>query len=63
MASLFGGAVSSLTAPSTNAAGVPAEPRQSATAPAPLPSTAADRDALALAAKDLADYQRLTTEG
>ncbi|MGC1648845.1 MAG: UPF0182 family protein, partial [Candidatus Sulfotelmatobacter sp.] len=63
MASLFGGAVSSLTTPSTSAAAVPAEPTRSATASATLPP-AADRDALiADAAKDLADYQRLTAEG
>jgi uncharacterized protein len=63
MASLFGGAVSSLTAPSTSAAAVPAEPTRSATSSATLPQ-AADRDALiADAAKDLADYQRLTAEG
>jgi uncharacterized membrane protein (UPF0182 family) len=64
MASLFGGAVSSLTAPSTSAAAVPAEPTQRATASATSPPPAADRDALiAQAAKDLADYQRLTAEG
>ena len=63
MASLFGGAVSSLTAPSTSAAAVLAEPKRS-TASATLPPTTADRDALiADAAKDLADYQRLTAEG
>ena len=64
MASLFGGAVSSLTAASTSAAAVPAEPTQRATASATSPPPAADRDALiAKAAKDLADYQRLTAEG
>jgi uncharacterized membrane protein (UPF0182 family) len=64
IASLFGGAVSSLTAPSTSAAAVPAEPTQRATASATSPPPAADRDALiAQAAKDLADYQRLTAEG
>jgi uncharacterized membrane protein (UPF0182 family) len=64
MASLFGGAVSSLTAPSTSAAAVPAEPARSATSSATSPPPAADRDALiAQAAKDLADYQRLTAEG
>jgi hypothetical protein len=62
MAALFGGAVSSLTAPSTSAAAVPAEPTRSATSSAASP--AADRDALIVqAAKDLADYQRLTAEG
>ena len=64
MASLFCGAVSSLTAPSTSTAAVPAEPTQRATASATSPPSAADRDALiAQAAKDLADYQRLTAEG
>jgi uncharacterized membrane protein (UPF0182 family) len=64
MASLFGGAVSSLTAPSTSAAAVPAEPTRSATSSATSPPSGADRDALiAQAAKDLADYQRLTAEG
>ena len=64
MAALFGGAVSSLTAASTSAAAVPAEPTQRATASATSPPPAADRDALiAKAAKDLADYQRLTAEG
>ena len=63
MASLFGGAVSSLTVPSTSAAAVLAEPKRSP-ASATLPPTAADRDALiADAAKALADYQRLTAEG
>jgi uncharacterized membrane protein (UPF0182 family) len=62
LASLFGGAVSSLTAPSTSAAAVPAEPARGATASTALP--AADLNALiAEAAKDLADYQRLTAEG
>ena len=54
MASLFGGAVSSLSAPSTSAA---AESAAS-------PQSAADLNALiAEAAKDLADYQHLTAEG
>ena len=62
LASLFGGAVSSLTAPSTSAAAVPAEPAQGAPASTALP--AADLNALiAEAARDLADYQRLTAEG
>jgi hypothetical protein len=62
LASLFGGAVSSLTAPSTSAAAVPAEPARGATASTALP--AADLNALiAEAARDLADYQRLTAEG
>src|ERR1700728_2389561 len=64
MASLFGGAVSSLTAPSSSAAPVPAEAGRSAPASAASPPPAADRNALiAEAAKDLADYQRLTAEG
>jgi uncharacterized protein len=59
MAALFGGAVSSLTA-----AAVPAEPARGAPAFAPSPQPAADLSALiAEAAKDLADYQRLTAEG
>ena len=59
MASLFGGAVSSLSAAAviTEAA---AHPSPSAASPQP----AADLNALiAEAAKDLADYQRLTAEG
>ena len=57
MASLFGGAVSSLTSPSIAAA--PAESQRNAAAQA-----APDLNALiAEAAKDLADYQRLTADG
>jgi hypothetical protein len=61
MASLFGGTVSSLSAP----AGAPA----SSAAATPAPTTASLRPAddlnalIAQAAKDLADYQRLTAEG
>jgi uncharacterized membrane protein (UPF0182 family) len=59
MAALFGGAVSSLTA-----AAVPAEPVRGAPTYAASPQPAADLNALiAEAAKDLADYQRLTAEG
>jgi uncharacterized membrane protein (UPF0182 family) len=59
MAALFGGAVSSLTA-----ASVPAEPVRGAPAFAASPQPAADLSGLiAEAAKDLADYQRLTAEG
>jgi uncharacterized protein len=59
MAALFGGAVSSLTA-----VAVPAEPVRGAPASAASPQPAADLNALvAKAAKDLADYQRLTAEG
>ena len=62
LASLFGGAVSSLTAPSTSSAAVPAGPARGATAFTASP--AADLNALiAEAARDLADYQRLTAEG
>jgi uncharacterized membrane protein (UPF0182 family) len=62
MASLFGGAVSSLTAPSTSAAGTPAESARKTPTSVALP--AANLNALiAEAARDLADYQRLTAEG
>jgi hypothetical protein len=60
MAGLFGGAASS-----TSAAAIapPAEPARVATASA-APQPVAGRDALIVeAAKDLADYQRLTSEG
>jgi len=57
LASLFGGAISS-----TSAAAVPAEPARGA--PASTASPADDLNALiAEAARDLADYQRLTAEG
>src|ERR1700694_5036341 len=59
MASLFGGAVSSMSA-----AAVPAESERRTPASAASPQPAADLNALiAEAAKDLADYQRLTAEG
>jgi uncharacterized membrane protein (UPF0182 family) len=59
MASLFGGAVSSLTA----AAGS-SEPVRGAPTSTASPQPAADLNALIVeAAKDLADYQRLTAEG
>jgi uncharacterized protein len=61
MASLFGGAVSSMSA-----AAIPAEPVRGAPASAAPPQAAADVSLNALiaeAAKDLADYQRLTAEG
>jgi hypothetical protein len=62
LASLFGGSVSSLTAPSTSAAAGPAEPTRGAPASTALPAT--DTNALiSEAARDLADYQRLTAEG
>jgi uncharacterized membrane protein (UPF0182 family) len=59
MASLFGGAVSSVSATS-----VPTESVRRAPSSAASPQPAADLNALiAEAAKDLADYQRLTAEG
>jgi uncharacterized protein len=59
MAALFGGAVSSLTG-----ATAPAEPVRGAPASATSLQPAADLNALiAEAAKDLADYQRLTADG
>jgi uncharacterized membrane protein (UPF0182 family) len=68
MAALFGGAASSMTAPSvastTSPAAVPAEAMRGAGASVALPPSSADLNALiAEAAKDLADYQRLTAEG
>jgi uncharacterized membrane protein (UPF0182 family) len=68
MAALFGGAVSSLSAPSTSApstsaAAVPAERVQGAPTSG-VPQPPGDLNALITeAAKDLADYQRLTAEG
>jgi uncharacterized membrane protein (UPF0182 family) len=59
MAALFGGGVSSLSATA-----VAAEPSRSTQTSAASPQPAEDRNALiAEAAKDLADYQRLTAEG
>jgi hypothetical protein len=69
MAALFGGAASSLSAPSTSvqsatAAAVPAEQVRGAPASAASPQPAANLNPLiAEAARDLADYQRLTAEG
>jgi uncharacterized protein len=64
MAALFGGAASSMTAPVTSSAAVPAEAMRGASASNGLPQPAADLNArIAEAAKDLADYQRLTAEG
>jgi uncharacterized protein len=63
MASLFGGAVSSLTASSTSAT-VASGSQRGTPASSASPQPAADLNALiAEAAKDLADYQRLTAEG
>jgi hypothetical protein len=59
MAALFGGAVSTVSA-----AAVSAEPAQHTSSSAASPQPTADLSALiAEAAKDLADYQRLTAEG
>jgi uncharacterized membrane protein (UPF0182 family) len=60
MAALFGGEASSLSAPAS-----PAQPERNAPAPAAATKpTAADLDTLITgAAKDLADYQKLTAEG
>ncbi|HKM86661.1 MAG TPA: UPF0182 family protein [Terriglobales bacterium] len=64
MAALFGGAASSLSVPSTTAATAPAETARGAPASAASPQSPADLNTLiAEAAKDLADYQRLTAEG
>jgi len=64
MASLFGGATSSLTATSTTAAAVPSEAGRGAAGSSGSPQPAADLNTLiAEAARDLADYQRLTAEG
>jgi hypothetical protein len=62
LTSLFGGGISSLTAPSS-AASAPPEAARHADTPSVSPKPA-DLDALiAEAAKALADYQRLTAEG
>ncbi len=68
MAALFGGAASSMAAPtsaaSTGAAAPPAEAVRGTSSAAASPQPAADLNALiAEAARDLADYQRLTAEG
>jgi hypothetical protein len=63
MASLFGGSVSSLTAPSSSA-GTPTESEKSVHGTSGPPKSTEDFNALIKdAAKDLADYQRLTSEG
>jgi uncharacterized protein len=62
MAALFGGAPSSVTATATPAAQGP--PPAPANSPATSGAATSDIDALiAAAARDLADYQRLTAEG
>ncbi|MGB8773095.1 MAG: UPF0182 family protein, partial [Terriglobales bacterium] len=65
MAALFGGATSSLSAPVTSAPSTTAATEAPRGAPASaMPQPAGDLNALvAEAAKDLADYQRLTAEG
>jgi uncharacterized protein len=64
MAALFGGAVSSLTASSQTAAAAPADTGRSAAQSGISPQPGTDLNALiAEAARDLADYQRLTAEG
>jgi hypothetical protein len=69
MAALFGGASSSLNAPPTSASSsaattVSTEPLRGSPASASLPPQASDLNTLiSEAAKDLAEYQRLTAEG
>ncbi len=63
MAALFGGAASSMSASATGGGTVPAEAAHRAS-PSTVPQSAADLNALITdAARDLADYQRLTAEG
>jgi uncharacterized protein len=66
MAGLFGGAASSLTATAAPAVSPPAAPADAkpAEAGAPAPAASGDLNTLiAEAARDLAEYQRLTAEG
>jgi uncharacterized membrane protein (UPF0182 family) len=64
LASLFGGAVSSLSVPATSASAAPAEATRGPSASNASAQPATDLNALiAEAAKDFADYQRLTAEG
>jgi len=64
MASLFGGTASSLSAQATSAVAAPAAPARGASASTASARPATDHNALvAEAARDLADYQRLTAEG
>jgi hypothetical protein len=63
MAALFGGAASSMTASATSGGTVAPEAAHRAS-PSTVPQPAADLNALITeAARDLADYQRLTAEG
>jgi Skp family chaperone for outer membrane proteins len=64
MAALFGGAASSMSAPATSAAAAAVEPARSGAAAQSSAQPASDLNSLiAQAARDLADYQRLTAEG
>jgi uncharacterized membrane protein (UPF0182 family) len=65
MAGLFGGATSSLTAaaPAAPAPGAPAATASSGAGPSGAPPSGDLNTLIAQAARDLADYQRLTAEG
>jgi len=64
MAALFGGAASSMSAPTTSAAAVATEPPRNGAATQSSSQPASDLNSLiSEAARDLADYQRLTAEG
>jgi hypothetical protein len=66
MAALFGGAASSMSAPTATPAAASTEPARGAAASgaSSAATPAADLNALiSEAARDLADYQRLTAEG
>jgi len=64
MAALFGGAASSLSAPSVGAQSPNGQGVTAGAVPAPLATAEVNPNALiAEGAKDLADYQRLTAEG
>ncbi len=65
MAALFGGAASSMSAPATSVAAASSEPpRGGASAAQSSAQPAFDLNSLiSEAARDLADYQRLTAEG
>ncbi|HSZ64141.1 MAG TPA: UPF0182 family protein [Terriglobales bacterium] len=64
MAALFGGAASSMSAPTSTAATAAEQPRTGASAAQSSAQPASDLNSLiSEAARDLADYQRLTAEG
>jgi uncharacterized membrane protein (UPF0182 family) len=64
MAALFGGAASSMSAPTSAAAAAAEPPRSAASAAQSSAQPASDLNSLiSEAARDLADYQRLTAEG